>query len=83
MPNPPTTKRAAGRAGGASRGGPGGGAPPQEALRYANIDRTEPTDGTEHDGDRTDRTDYLPVNRRRRYTVRRRGQLGLGTRGKP
>eukprot|EP00969_Alexandrium_andersonii_P034157 1493731-Alexandrium_andersonii.AAC.1 len=29
-------------------------------MRYVNIDRTEPIDGTEHDGDRTDRTEYLP-----------------------
>ena len=67
MPNLPT-KRAGGRAGGASRvdrgPGPGvsrGAEPPWEALRCVNIDRTEPIDGTEGDGDRTDGTEYLRV----------------------
>eukprot|EP00969_Alexandrium_andersonii_P303739 13427197-Alexandrium_andersonii.AAC.1 len=33
---------------------------PQEALRYVNIGQTEFIDGAECDGDRTDRTEYLP-----------------------
>eukprot|EP00969_Alexandrium_andersonii_P142047 6279843-Alexandrium_andersonii.AAC.1 len=30
-------------------------------MRHVNIDRTESIDGAEGDGDRTDRTEYLPA----------------------
>ena len=61
--------------------------PPREALRYVNIDRTESIDGTDHDGDRTDRTEYLPArglklqDRLRRSELELRGprnDLGIG-----
>eukprot|EP00969_Alexandrium_andersonii_P001848 81661-Alexandrium_andersonii.AAC.1 len=55
------TKLAGGRAGGASRGGPGGAEPaPKPCATQRDIDRTESIDRTEHDGDRTNRTEYLP-----------------------
>eukprot|EP00969_Alexandrium_andersonii_P269801 11925264-Alexandrium_andersonii.AAC.1 len=60
MPNLPT-KRTGGRAGGGSWGGPGWRRPPTKpCATQQGIDPTESTDGTEHDGDRPDRTEYLP-----------------------
>eukprot|EP00969_Alexandrium_andersonii_P301369 13322917-Alexandrium_andersonii.AAC.1 len=41
--------------------GPGGRSPPgKSCATQRDIDRTEPIDGTEGDGERTDRTEYLP-----------------------
>eukprot|EP00969_Alexandrium_andersonii_P110981 4898840-Alexandrium_andersonii.AAC.1 len=58
MPNLPT-RRACERAGGASLGGFTGRR--LGGSTQGDLDRTESTDGAERDGNRTDRTECLPV----------------------